>query len=388
MRKGLCFLICLLVVAAPVISGATEDANDNQLLVELQAMYAELSKQAETILKEPIAIPVPPSTSISCPNEADTQSLYDFQETFNSPEGPLCVQMLETQRQMQLLGAETSYDREVALMSRLGQKALALIEDYGEDVEKVSAIALVALNTATNMQLLGSDPSETSAVLMNAMSAMYENAIEELFRLLVEEHDYGMVRTILEATQASQLLSDASGSDTDEILNRLQKALRFELTINYNFEQTGNHRWVEQAVLEVTMVFEGSEIGILSGLGSGSLLSFVWDDAPDFSVVAPDFPVQAVLENFQPCNALVDLLLTPFHPLSETLVMDDESIDWPILKTFWEVAFSGNLQEEGLYRFPLTLQNLNSTAVSETIEYSAPENEVKMEILLIHKPQE
>ena len=133
--------------------------------------------------------------------------------------------------------------------------------------------------------------------------------------------------------------------------------------------------------------FTGSEVGKISGSGLGSVLSFIWDDAPDFSVVALDFPVQAVLENFQPCNAQVELLLTPFHPLSETLVMEGESIDWPMLKTFWEIAYSDKLQEDGLYRFPLTLQNLNNTAVSETIEYSAPENEGKMEILLIHTPQ-
>lgn len=387
MRKGLCFLICLLVVTVPAFSTTAEDMKNDELLGELQATYAELSEQADAIMEEPIAVPAPPSTSISCPNEADSQSLNDFQETFNSPEGTLCAQMLEIQRQMQLLGTETSYDREAALMSRLGEKALALIKDYGQDVEKVPAIALVAIKTATDIQLLGSDPSEISIALINALSAIYENAIEELFRLLVEEHDYGTVRTILEAARASQLLSENSGVDTDEILNRLQKALRFELTINYKFEQTGNHRWVEQAVLEIALILEDSEIGKLSGSGSGSLLSFIWDDAPDISVVAPDFPVQAVLENFQPCNAQAELMLTPFHPLSETLFMDGESMDWPILKTFWEVAFSGNLQEDGFYRFPLTLNNLNSTAVSETIEYSAPENEMKMEILLVHKPQ-
>lgn len=387
MRKGFCFLICLLVAAAPVFAGASEDAKISKLLGETQAKYTELSKQANAMMKETITVPIPPSISVSCPNEADNQSLNDFQETFNSPEGPLCAQMLEVQRQLQLLGAEPSYQREAALMGRLGQKALAMIKDYGQDVEKVPAIGMVALKTAADIELLGSDTSGRSAALMNALSAMYENATEELFKMLVEEHDYGTVGAILDAARVSLLLSDTSGVDTDEIMNRLQKALNFELTINYDYEQTGNHRWVEQAAFEVSAVIEGSEIGKISGSGSGSMLSFVWDDEPELSVTAPDFPVQAVLENFRPCDASVELLLSPFYPQSETLHVDGESMDWPLLKISWEDAFAENLQGDGLYRFPLTLHNLEGTAVSETLEYSVPDNEVKMEILLTHKPQ-
>jgi DNA-binding CsgD family transcriptional regulator len=259
--------------------------------------------------------------------------------------------MLEMQRQLQLLGAEPSYEREAALMDRLGQKALALIKEYGQDVEKVPAIAMVAIKTAADIELLGSDQYGRSADLTKAISVMYENAIEELFAMLVDEHDYGTVHTILETARASLLLSDTSGVDTDEIINRLQKALHFELTINYYYEQTGNHRWVEQAVFDVEAVFEGSEIGNISGSGSGSMLSFIWDDEPELSVTAPDFPVQAVFTKFNPCDATVELRLTPFHPLTETLHTDGESMDWPLLKTSWEVAFTENLQEDGFYRF-------------------------------------
>ncbi len=159
------------------------------------------------------------------------------------------------------------------------------------------------------------------------------------------------------------------------------------MTIDYNFEQTGNHRWVEQAVFEVMADFKGSENVRITGTGTGSMLSFVWDDDPEFSVTAPDFPVQAAFENFDPCGASVDLLLTPFHPLSETAHIDGESLDWPLLKISWETAFAENLQEDGQYRFPLTLHNMDESAVSETLEYTVPSNEVKMQINLGHKPK-
>ena len=390
MRKAYCFILCLLIAAAPCYAGAAEEAKISELLREAQANYAGLTKQADAMMKEPITVPEPPSTAVSCADgekaEADSQSLNDFQEAFNAPEGPLCAQMLEMQRQLQLLGAEPDYGREAALMGRLGDKALALIHDYGQDLEKMPAVAMVAIQTAKDIQLLGSDEAGRSAALMDAVSAMYEEAIEELFRMLREEHDYGTVRPILDAARASLLLSGNSGADTEKILDRLQKSLRFRLTLNYNFEQTGNHRWVQQAVFEVMADFEGSENVRITGTGTGSLLSFVWDDNPEFSVTAPDFPVQAAFENFDPCAGSADLLLTPFHPQSETAHDEGESMDWPLLKMSWEAAFGENLQEGGQYRFPLALHNLDSSAVNETVEYSVPSNEVKMEITLVHKP--
>ena len=388
MRKGFSIFLCLFIIVALLCANASEDAKIDSLLSEVRAQYAALSVLADAMIKEPVTVPVPPSTSVSCPNENDSQSLNDFREAFNAPEGPLCAQMLEVQRQLQLLGAEPSYEREAALMGRLGEKALALINEYGQDVEKVPGIAMVAIETASSIQLLGSDEADRSGALMDAISAMYEKAIEELFDRLVEKHDYAAVQSILQAAQASLLLSGDSGVNVDAVMDRLQKALHFELTINYNFQQTGNHRWAVQAVLEAAAVFEGADIGRISGSGSGGLLSFVWDESPELSLTAPDFPVQAVLENFLPCDSSVELLLTPFHPLSETLHGDDLALDWPLLKISWETAFGKSLQEDGLYRFPLILSNLNATAVSETLVYSVPNNEVEMEILLVHKPQQ
>ncbi|MDD2428491.1 MAG: hypothetical protein PHQ85_02795 [Eubacteriales bacterium] len=391
MRKALCCLICMLIAAAPCFADASQDAQISGLLRETQMKYDELIRQADAVMKEPITFPEPPSTCVSCADagkaETDSHSLNDFQETFSAPEGPLCTQMLEMQRKLQLLGSYPGYEKEAALMGRLAQKALTLITDYGRDFEKVPAIALVATKTATDIQLLGLDEDDRSTALMDAVSAMYEKAIEEMFRRLVEEHDYAMVQPILDGARASLLLSGASGVDLEEILSRLQNSLCFELTINYNFEQTGNHRWVERAVLEVTAVYEGNGNGRFSGGGTGSMLSFVWDGDLNISVTAPDFPVQAVLENFDPCGAGVDLLLTPFHPLSETAQIDGEALDWPLLRLSWETAFAQNMREDGLYRFPLTLHNLDGTAVSETIEYIVPSNEVKMEISLVHKPK-
>ena len=86
--------------------------------------------------------------------------------------------MLEMQRQLELLGAEPSYEREIALMGRLGQKALSLINDFGTEVEKVPAIAMVAIQTASSIQLLGSDEADVSGALMNATAAMYDKAIQ------------------------------------------------------------------------------------------------------------------------------------------------------------------------------------------------------------------
>ncbi len=390
MRKILCFLICLLLAAVPCAAGSLEDPGVSKLRREAQAQYTELSRQADALLREPVNAPEPPSSSVSCADtakkEADSRHLTDFIDAFRAPEGPLRDAMLDVQRQLQLMDAQADYTRELALTQRLGQKAQLLIKEYGKSIEKIPAIAMAAIRTAADIQLLGPDQAGQSGDLMDAVSAMYAAAIGELFRMLTEDHDYAVVQTILDAARASLQLSGASGIDSEAILSRLQNAMRFELTLNYNFEQTGNHRWVEQAVFDVTMAFEEGGIGKVSGAGTGSMLSFVWDDNPDFSVTAPDFPVQAVFENFDPCGAGVELLLTPFHPLSETAHQDGEAMDWPLLKISWEVSFEQCLQEDGLYRFPLTLRNMEATAVDETLENNMPYNEVKLEVILVHKP--
>ena len=391
MRKVFCFLLCLLLAAAPYASPGSEDPGVSELRRKAQADYTALSKEADALMKEAITVPVPPSTAISCADEekaeADSRSLESFMDAFGAPERPLCTKMLDLQRQLQLMGAEPDYTREAALTDRLGQKALQMITDHGQDVEKVPAIAAAVMQVATDMQLLGLDMANRSTALMEKVGALYENAIDKLFRMLVEEHDYGTVKPILDAARASLLLSGSSKVDTEKILSRLQNALRFELTLHYDFEQTGNHRWVQEAVFNVMAEIDPSGAAKISGTGTGSLLSFVWDDAPEFTVTAPDFPVQARFEDFDPCAGSVTLLLTPLHPLSETAHVDGESIDWPLLKISWEVSFEDKLQEDGLYRFPLTLRNRDAAAVDETLENDVPENVVTLRMTLTHKPK-
>lgn len=392
MRKGLFFFIFLLIAAFPCFVAASENTRTDSQLDEARQTYAALSKQADEIMNNPINVPAPPSISISCADDAalaaDNQTLDDFKEAFNDPEGLLCARILEVQRQLELLGDAPGSAAVAGLADRLMQKALLLIESYGADIEKIPAISKVAMQIAADVQALGLDQNNRSAHIMDALAAMYEKAIDEMFLLLVQEHDYTMVRPILDAAQASLLLSDASGVDADEILHRLQNAMRFVLTINYYFEQTGNHCWVEQAEFEVTADFEGYAMGKITGTGTGSMVSFVWDENPAFTVTAPDFSVQAILENLAPCKGVAEILLTPFHPLSETAHFDGESFDWPVLKAIWETAFANNLQENGLYRFPLTFHNLSGTAVSQTLAYSVPDNEVRLEILLVHQPSQ
>ena len=80
MRKGFCFLVCLMVASVFLCSNASEDPKIDNLRKEAEEKYIELSKQADAMMKEPITVPIPPSTSVSCPSEANSQSLSDFQE--------------------------------------------------------------------------------------------------------------------------------------------------------------------------------------------------------------------------------------------------------------------------------------------------------------------
>ena len=392
MRKALCFLICLLLAAAPYTVRGSEDPGVDIPRREAQAKYIELSKQADALLKEPLTSAEPPSAPISCADKdktkAEGKNLADFLEAFNRPERPLCDQMLSLHKQLELTGARPDYAKEAALTGRLGLKALSLVEDYGQDIEKVPVIAAAALQTIKSIQLLGQDGAGQSSALMEAVSAMYAKAVGKLFDLLVEEHDYAAVQPILDAARASMLLSGNSGINTDDILERLQKALRFELEIVYRIDLPYDH-WEEKSTLQVRPV-SIDDLSRLEGNGTGSMISYTNDDVPEAYFTAPDFPVQAVLWEFLPCQGTVLLGLSPFYPPAATAHLPDDeepmTWDWPIMKQGWDLAQANRLQD-GLYIFPLTLKNLNAVPVKDTIETNpAPTLKTMFEVTLTHKP--
>lgn len=392
MQKTLCLVICLLLLAAPLTGFGAGDAQAGRTLLELRGRYTDLSIQADVIQKEPLFAPEPPSAALSCSDKEtsakEAESLAVYLKAFSAPEGPLCADMLDTQKGLQLLGEYPGYDRETALMERLGRKAQLLINQHGKDLRRLPAVAAATLQTVKAIQLLGSGASGSADALMDSLSAANEAAVEEMFRLLTEEHDYSLVQPLLDAARNSRLLSADSGINTDAFLARLQNALRFELHIVYRIDLPIDH-WEETATLQLSPISLENPTH-LTGSGTGSMAAYSNDKVPEACYQAPDFSVQAELADFLPCQGTVRLTLSPFYPPQATLILPDEeepiSAEMPLMKTGWELAQEGRLQE-GRYVFPLTLRNLDALAVDEAIQTSPTATlATQLEITLTHKP--
>lgn len=394
MRKVLCLLMCVLMSTIPMVGLVAGSEPPVSMLMELRDKYADLSIQADVILKEPLFPPEPPSTAIACSDEetakTDGQNLATFLKVFNAPEGTLCDDMLSTQKQMQLLGEYPGYDREAALTDRLGRKAQSLINQYGKDLNKLSAVTAAGLQTVKAIQLLGNDTASRADALMDSLSAMIASAVEEMFRMLTEEHDYTMVQPILDAARNSQLLSGASGINTDEFLNRVQNALRFKLEIVYSIDLPYDH-FEEKATLMMTSI-SLENLTRLAGSGNGSMTFYNNDDVPEAYYEASEFSAEAELTDFLPCKGTVMLTLSPFYPPKATLVLPDEDEEFtikaemPLMQTGWELAQESRLQE-GKYVFPLTLNNLAACAIDETIQASPTGTlATVLDITLTHMP--
>ena len=396
MRKRLCLVICLLMSTIPLAVLGTPAEPPSSTLAELKEKYADLSVQSDVILKEPLFPPEPPSTAITCNDEGSAKHNAQNQEVylkaFSAPEGPLCNDLLATQKQMQLLGEYPGYAKEAALMDRLGRKAEHLIQQYGKDLNKLPAITAAALQTIKAIQLLGSDDSGRANALMESLSTMNAAAVEKMFKLLKEDHDYTYVQPIIDAARNSQLLSSNSGINTDEFLTRLQNALRFELDIVYRIDLPYDH-WEEKATLRIAPS-SLENLTHLTGSGTGSMTTYSNDDVPEAYYEAPDFSVEAELTDFLPCQGTIKLTLSPIYPPQAILVLPDEDEEFtikaemPLMKTGWELAQESRLQE-GRYVFHLTLNNMDVTAVDETIQSSPTATlATVLDITLTHKPAE
>ncbi len=393
MRKAFCLFICLMLAAAPYTVRGTEETEIEALRRIAQAQYIALTKQADAMMKEELTVTEPPSAAVSCADEAkkkaEGQSLTAFLDSFRAPEGPLLAGMLDINRQLQQMGTHPGYAKETALADRLGRKAQSLIRDYGYDITKVQAVSAAALRAAKDIQLLGPDEAGRADALMASVSAMYAQAVEELLRLLVQEHDYGTVQPVLDFARSSLLLSGTAGVSADEILGRLQNALRFELEIVFLTDLPYDH-WEEKATLQLAPLSLENLIS-LQGTGTGSMTNYTNDDVPEAYFVAPAFPVQAFLTDFLPCEGKVTLKLSSFYPPTATANLPDDELetltwDWPIMRQGWEMAHDDK-RREGLYVFPLTLRNLDAVPVDESIRIQPTATlDTTLEITVTHKP--
>lgn len=378
------------------IADNVEDSQIGDMRTAAEAQYKKLRDEANEVLKKDIPAPVPPSMPIVCvpksEAEANSAKFAEFINAFNNPEGDLVRRMLAAQQQLQLLGNDADYLTEQALISRMVQKADLLIKDYGNDPEKLPAIGWVALQAATDSQLLGL-PDEASERLIEEVAALYEQAIETLFKKLTEEHEYRVTKSILEAAHAVALLSDKTALTFDGVCKRLEKALHFDLTVNYTLkiEQV---TYVIEAESTISFNAANPDVHTLRGTGDGSLVSYRDEDDPRITVQAPDFKVQATAGDFKPYVGTATISLDRFFPGMESFYGDGQLIltggvtemnTWAV---FYDYVGFDDVLESTVYSFPVSLSNGKVDAVDETVKAETDDGGIGiLDLKLTHSPR-
>ncbi|HOS68900.1 MAG TPA: hypothetical protein PL076_02290 [Bacillota bacterium] len=361
-------------------------------------MYKTLAQMAREMLKEKIKLPVPPSLSPHCvgqaEKEANSKKLAEFENAFNNPEMPLLEYMLSIRTQLQLSGSSyIDSAAENGLMQRMVSKADALISKYGDDAEKLTAIASAVMKTAYNASFEGGAEND-AAPLLTKLGELYVKAIDKFFLKLTKEHDYRYVEAIVDALRVAHLLGAGEHISYEELAERLEKALHFDVKITYTCQIV-----TAKNILEASFPIESNTLGQqleLKGSGTGSLIYYLDSGDERITADAPDFTVQLSVTDFMPCEGTAAITLDGFTPEYETYYNEKgiPMLKFPVLRGNWSNLFYDYrrfdpVSESGFYKFPVALNVGKAYAVEETIQVSDGEGGTgNLEFRLEHTPQE
>jgi hypothetical protein len=370
-----------------------DDSTIPSMLKAAMAAYNEAAKQAKQLLKEPLSTPTPPSSKLRCMDKEEGEQagkqFDEFLSAFNSPEMAVISSMLSAARNIELLGGEAT---DLSLINRVQQrlvtKASNLINTYGNQIDYLPAITSVTLQSLRNQELLGGGDDATTQKLSSQLAAMWKKAIDVLLKELVEQHEYRNVTAIVNAARNATLLG-SEDIDLGKILEKIRKAMHFDLELKSTLTVASVHHWILEANFPV-QVKSDIEVTKLSGDGTGNLSSYVYDGAPEYSATAPAFSVNAEFTEFYACEGTAKFSVDQFFPASETVTVadpeDPRTISQNITQLGWETHFGDRLID-GRYTFEVTINNNAENAVDQSFTQVYGPNETIFEVKLKHTPQ-
>ncbi len=367
------------------------DEKLSQIENNAQQEYKRLTVEAKKILRSSLEVPTPPSIPLECPDNETAQKngekLTKFVENATNPEIDLILQLLQQRTILELTGNTTRDDDwgwESALANRIGRKAISMMDEFQGKEEKLVAVSQFAINAARKLSHLAGD-QEIVQQILSRLANWNASLIDKLINDIHKNHNYKKIPVVWMIAHDAELLG--AGNNVDSFLEKLKKALQFEL--EYSFEVNMPDILMITNVV-VPLQFEADQ-GVLfqcSGAGQGSYSQAeVYDE--DVTVETPPFPVQVQIKEFDPCNGTVMIGIDRFASDSDTMTMTTEDFvetrPWPLAFNASQSLFEDE-KAEGVFWFKLTLENESATAVDEIIERSKFDTvSGKLTIKLMHK---
>lgn len=355
--------------------------------------YQRLAAEAQNLLKKPLDMPTPPSISLECTDEEtgeeNSEDIRAFVENAQNPESDLIGRLL-TQRTILALtgdgemGNLDESDLEPALVRRLGRKAIAMLEKYQGQEEKLLAVSAFAIDTARQLELLNADPG-VSAEILNSLAAWNRQLIDGLIKDIRENHNYWRIPVVWTIAYNASVLGDID--IMERFLEDLKNALRFEVQVHFEVNMPDLNT-ITESVVPVQFEPENGLLYTCLGEGTGTYLQ-AEIDIEDITVAVSPFPVHVMVKDFDPCSGTVTIGVDRFGSDSDTMTaITDESSDtypWTISRDAGEGLFSEEEADE-MFWFVLPIENESATAVDETIDRTKHEIvHGELAIKLIHK---
>jgi len=376
---------------SPYLISDWENVAGSVLESQVKATAKALLDRINALLKDPqIKVTPPPSVSLECSDEVTEmleQQLLDlWLRSADDPEGELLRAAVSAAHEYQVQGLDDTALFQAAQKLLLRQKARAekLIQQYGSDREKMLAIGTYGLIVARNMDLVGGLEAEEQALgakVANYVASFVDGLIDDIRT----KHDYKMMRVAILVGKWANLLGVNEGKfDETAITERVFAAMQFKVETTFTFNWP-EQEWVLKSSADIQFELGGSIK--FAGGGTGIYVSYV--GPASVPMTGPDFPVTVALEDFDPCSGTATFSIDRHSADSEQYDFGDGDVETlDLAKISWESVFESRL-EDGMYRFPVTLQNGQAVAIDESPSGTSPSGEVTgtLQIKVTHVPK-
>ncbi|MHB8521717.1 MAG: hypothetical protein ACYDH9_13285 [Limisphaerales bacterium] len=380
-------------------SGGVSDPSDqqwddflNQHLPQVQAAYEQAKSDVKALERPVVVPPEPPDYELTCDpngNEAADQAIDAYQQALFAKESDAIRRMLGAARELALLGQDPG-DEPLLLAKELVEKAGfrkvdSLFSHYSGNAKKFVAVTRVALGMDRQDELLGGSGRPD---WLDQISSWAVRVLGYYFDKLRNEHDYSMVKVLIEVQRNIDLLSGGSGGD-DQFFTKLVNALTFKLTVDINLTAPSTQM---EAKGDITMTTDPNTF-VMRGSGSINYLSGNMASA----VLLPGqaFTQNVVVTNFDACTNLeVGFVIDRVGADRESWEADGHGFTSEIL----EILAGGCFIVDGHVVLPpspyvgqiglsATLQNRQAEAVNQTFEAAVDGADAKVTLILLHTPK-
>jgi hypothetical protein len=367
----------------------------NSHLPQAEAAYQQAVSEAKALERPVVQPPEPPDYELKCDpseNSAADAQIDAYEQTLFAKEADAIRNLLGAARNLELLTGDTSVDDSAIGVARelvetaVFRKVNLLFANYSGDPKKMVAVTRTALSVLRQDELMGG--SDSNGWLQKIQDwAVRVKAY--YFNKLRNEHDYSMVTVLFQVERQLALLG--VNTDNDNFFTDLANAMTFKLTMDIALDGTfpdGTGSAHIEAAGDVTVTADPNLIFPLSG--SGTINYQPSYDGGATLVPGQSFTENPKVSNFDACETMTaDIELDRFAADTETYTADgyDASVPSP-LKASADVAFANYLGQDGLYSFPVALQNKNVQAVNQTFTVQGNDNgSVTLKLTLTHTPK-